>query len=86
MITKRKLQPPHFPARVERSPNDVLWCQWSSKTHAPYHKTAEPGVPFCLYHVAAAHGMARGASAPDQKTRDLFEQVWDFYDKEDHRA
>jgi hypothetical protein len=80
MKTKRKQAPP--PAR-ERDNSDRLWCQWSSTTHAPCHKIAEPGVPFCLYHVAAAHGMARGASAPDEKTRALFEQVGDYYDDEE---
>jgi hypothetical protein len=43
----------------------------------PCHKFAEPGLPFCLYHIAAVHGMARGASAPDGTTRSLFELVWD---------
>jgi hypothetical protein len=44
-----------------------------------------PG-PFCLYHVAAAHGMARRASSPDEKTRSLFEQVWDSLDDEDQQV
>jgi hypothetical protein len=83
MRTKRKQDPPKR-AR-ERPRDDPLWCQWSSTTHARCHKTAEPGLPFCLYHIAAAHGMARGASTPDEKTRELFEQVWDAYDQEDER-
>ncbi|MCA1701817.1 MAG: hypothetical protein LC808_00515 [Actinobacteria bacterium] len=56
------------PAR-ERAKDDPLWCQWSSTSHAPSHKIAEPGLPFCLYHIAAVFGMARGASTPDPKTR-----------------
>jgi hypothetical protein len=83
MRTKTKQQPSE-PARP-RDRDDPLWCQWSSTSHAPCHKLAEPGVPFCLYHCAAAHGMARGASAPDDKTRALFDDVWDFYDQEDER-
>jgi hypothetical protein len=76
--TKRKQQPQRD--RVERLPDDVLWCQWSSTTHAPCHKIAEPGLPFCLYYIAAAHGMARGASTPDEKTRALFEEVWEAFE------
>ena len=67
---------------MKRGKHDPLWCEWKSTTHAPCHLTAEPGVPFCLYHAAAAHGMARGASAPDEKTRALFEQVWDYYEED----
>jgi hypothetical protein len=79
MRTKPKQQDPK---KRERSPDDPLWCQWSSRTHARCHKTAEPGIPFCMYHAAAAHGMARGASAPDAKTRALFDQVWDYYEED----
>jgi hypothetical protein len=77
MRTKRKQQP-----QSGRSPDVPLWCQWSSATHARCHKIAEPGLPFCMYHCAAAHGMARGASAPDAKTRAPFEQVWDYYEED----
>jgi hypothetical protein len=77
MRTKPKQQAPE-PARDK---SDPLWCQWTSTSHAPCHKIAEPGIPFCIYHAAAAHGMARGASTPDEKTRALFEQVWDYFDE-----
>lgn len=75
--TKPKRQ--QEPART-RAKEDPLWCQWTSRTHAPCHKITEPGLPFCRYHIAAAHGMARGASTPDEKTRALFEQVWEAFE------
>jgi hypothetical protein len=80
MRTKRKQQEPKPPAR-QRDKDDPLWCQWSSRTHAPCHKIADPGLPFCLYHCAAVFGMARGASTPDAKTRALFDDVIDYYDE-----
>jgi hypothetical protein len=55
--------------------------RWTSTTHAPCHKIADPGFPFCLYHCAAVLGMARGASTPDAKTRALFDEVIDYYDE-----
>ena len=70
----QKQQPTPEPARV-RAKRDPLWCLWRSRTHAPCHKIAEPGLPFCAYHVAATFGMARGATIPDAETRALFDEV-----------
>lgn len=87
MKLKRKPEPEQLPLeRVERVPSDALFCEWTSYTHNPCHLLADPGLPFCEYHSAAALGMARGASAPDPETRAKFERVWEHYiDAEDDR-
>ena len=68
-------------ARARASKSDALFCEWTSYTHNPCHKLADPGQPFCIYHCAAGFGMARGASTPDTKARALFDEVIDYYDE-----
>jgi hypothetical protein len=82
MRRKRK-QAAVIEREIEHDERSPLFCSWTSRTHAACHKLAESGLPFCLYHVAAAHGMARGASTPDEKSRALFEQVWNAYDDDE---
>jgi hypothetical protein len=50
------------------------------------HRLAEEGLSFCGFHCAAVFGMARGALSPDERTRSLFEQVWDSLDDEDQHV
>ena len=79
MKRKRQLEPELPLEHVARQKGDALWCEWTSYTHNRCHKIADPGQPFCPYHVAAVFGMARGASAPDPQTRAKFETVWEHF-------
>ena len=78
----RNQAPQGEPERDQRPATSGFWCEWSSTTHNRCHKLAYPGQPFCAYHVAAAFGMARGASHPDEKTRALFDDVYEDEDQE----
>jgi len=80
MKIKRKPEPENKPLEyVKRESSDPLFCEWSSHTHNRCHKLADPGLPFCEFHSAAALGMARGASYPDPDTRAKFDRVWEHY-------
>ena len=57
MKVKRKPEPENKPLEhVERERSDPLFCEWSSHTHNRCHKLADPGLPFCEFHSAAALG------------------------------
>ena len=73
MRRKRKqLGVEHEIASDDRSPLLVSVVESHARS---LPQSAEPRLPFCLYNCAAAHGMARGASTLDEKTRALFEKV-----------
>jgi hypothetical protein len=79
MTAKRKQR---VESEWDKKERDPFWCQWRSRSHGGCHRLAERGLPFCGYHCAAAFGMARGASSPDEKTRALFEEVYDYYEED----